>query len=128
MLVLPAIAALIASTAAVAAQTSNCAPNFQPCIDGNVQFLQATCEPMRATNMTLYQDCHCYHFVNLALCYQLCPDDPTQQAVLAGSVKPSITAECNAANLNPNALPQPPPWQTCGLAAAIAGAIALFVQ
>ncbi|KAL2911190.1 hypothetical protein HK105_209341 [Polyrhizophydium stewartii] len=106
--------ALIGGATAVSAQntTDKCTPNFQPCLTSAQQFLDFTCTPLRATNATYYQDCRCYHFVNLALCYLLCPDDPNQQAILTGGVKPSITAECNAANLNPSALPQPPPWQT----------------
>ncbi|KAI8928808.1 hypothetical protein BC831DRAFT_434039 [Entophlyctis helioformis] len=103
---------LVAQSTSEAQAQPNCFQTFQPCLDANQQFFDTTCLPLQTRNFTHYQACRCYHFVNVANCYPHCPNDPTVQAQLAGSVQPQITAECTAANLNPKALPQPAPWQT----------------
>ncbi|KAH6583226.1 hypothetical protein BASA60_001545 [Batrachochytrium salamandrivorans] len=95
----------------VMAQTPDCFPNFQPCLDITASFLSLTCSPLQRTNATHYQSCRCYYFVNMANCYLQCPNDATIQQQLTGTINPSIASECALANLNPKALPQPAPWQ-----------------
>ena len=48
-------------------------------------------------------------------CYLQCPNNSTVQSELTGTIEPAIEANCRAANLNPSALPNPPPWQSSGL-------------
>lgn len=74
--------------------------------------LSSTCTPLQAKNMDHYQACLCYNLVNRGFCYKQCPDNETVQLQFTSQVSPAINNQCASVNLNPNALPQPPVWQT----------------
>jgi hypothetical protein len=96
----------------VAAQQDCGLTNYQPCKDQAQVFLDATCTPLLARNRTHYDTCLCYHAVNLGFCYSQCPNNSTVQAEFNGGIANSIVSYCGAVRLNPQALPQPPVWQT----------------
>ncbi|KAI8899095.1 hypothetical protein BC833DRAFT_587121 [Globomyces pollinis-pini] len=85
--------------------------NYTPCMDQAKQFMELTCNPMKTTNPTGYNQCLCYQNVNRELCFKQCPNNATTIAEYNGN-KPLTAATCNAAKLDPNALPKVAPWQT----------------
>ncbi|KAJ3055796.1 hypothetical protein HK097_009179 [Rhizophlyctis rosea] len=89
---------------------------FSQCKTDNTNFKSATCDPLasKPNGTALVQACQCYQSVNLALCYKQCEGNTTLLPELAG-VNQERDTYCRLAGLNPQALPQPPPWQTNNL-------------
>lgn len=102
---------LLASIA-LAEQQDCSLTNFQPCLDVQQLYLEGTCNPLQAKNITYFQACECYHAVNLGYCYKQCPGNTDVQNQLITVVQPSVTQLCGAVNLNPARLPAPPIWET----------------
>ncbi|KAJ3344003.1 hypothetical protein HDU91_000303, partial [Kappamyces sp. JEL0680] len=71
------------------ALAQECVPNFEPCLEAQAQFLEATCNPFQAKNVTSYNQSFCYNPPNCPL------TNGTIQNERA-SLQTTITALCGA--------------------------------